>query len=155
VPGELRRLAADARQLIIPVDGVALADLRDSWHAPRADGRLHEGVDIMAPLGTPVRASMAGRIAKLFVSKRGGNTIYEFDPSGRLIFYYAHLNGYAPNLTQGDAVVQGQLIGYVGKTGNATVTHLHFEIQHTDAGHHWWRGAAFNPYLALKAGSAP
>ena len=153
VPAELRRLS-DARQLIIPVDGVALSDLTDSWHAPRGEGRLHEGVDIMAQLGTPVRATMAGTIAKLFVSKRGGNTIYQFDPSGRLTLYYAHLNGYAPRLKAGDHVVQGQLIGYVGKSGNATVTHLHFEIQHADANRRWWRGEAFNPYLALMAGRA-
>ena len=142
--------AAVAPDLIIPVDGVKLSSLVDTWGAARSQGRKHEGIDIMAPAGTPVRATAAGQIAKLFHSVRGGTTIYEFDRSGHLLFYYAHLKAYADGLHEGEAVEQGQLLAYVGSTGNATTPHLHFEIQHAAAPKQWWRGTAFNPYLPLK-----
>ncbi len=151
-PRELR--LAPAHQLIIPVDGIGVDALADTWGAARAGGRHHEGIDIPAPKGTSVRATAAGTIAKLFKSSRGGITVYQFDPSGRLVFYYAHLDGYAAGLKAGDAVRQGQLLGYVGATGNATTPHLHFEIQHANAKKQWWRGKAFNPYFALEAGAA-
>jgi peptidoglycan LD-endopeptidase LytH len=138
---------------MIPVDGASADRLVDSWGAPRASGRVHEGIDIMAPEGTLVRAAMAGTITKLFRSKRGGITIYETDPSGRLILYYAHLLGYAPGLSEGGKVAQGQIIGRVGATGNATTPHLHFELQHTDAQQRWWKGTAFDPFNALKTGT--
>jgi murein DD-endopeptidase MepM/ murein hydrolase activator NlpD len=139
------------RQLIIPIDGIGASQLVDSWGAPRT-GHLHQGIDIMAPKGTPVHAVADGTVAKLFTSKLGGTTLYQFDATGGLIFYYAHLSAYAPGLKAGDAIQQGQLIGYVGSTGNATVPHLHFEIQHPNTAKQWWKGAAFNPYYALKAG---
>ena len=141
------------RDLIVPVDGVGADRLVDSWGAPRGPTRVHEGIDIMAPEGTPVRAAMAGTIAKLYRSKRGGITVYQSDASGRVILYYAHLKGYAQGLSAGDKVAQGQLIGAVGATGNATTPHLHFETQRADAKKRWWRGAAFNPFGALKSGS--
>ena len=141
------------RALIIPVDGVVAAQLVDSWGAPRGSDRVHQGIDIMAPEGTPVRAAMAGTIAKLFFSKRGGITVYEVDPTGRFVFYYAHLKAYAPGLREGAPVSQGQQIGLVGTSGNATTPHLHFEIQNAGAPRQWWRGAAFDPYLPLKAGA--
>lgn len=141
-----------ARQLIIPVSGVAASALVDSWGAPRAGGHRHEGVDIMAEAGTPVRAAAAGTIVKLFTSKRGGITIYQRDVSGRYVLYYAHLRGYAVGLKEGMEVEQGQVIAEVGQTGNATTPHLHFEVHLADAEGRWWRGQAVNPYLALKAG---
>lgn len=141
-------------ELIIPVEGVASAQLVDTWGQAR-EGRKHEGIDIMAPQGTPVRATADGRIAKLFWSKRGGTTIYEFDRSGRIVYYYAHLSTYAPGLKEGDEVRQGQLIAYVGSTGNATTPHLHFEIQRANAGHQWWRGTSLNPYMPLKTAHLP
>jgi peptidoglycan LD-endopeptidase LytH len=140
------------RALIVPIAGVRTADLVDTWGAPRSGGRHHEGVDIMAPLGTPVRAAADGEIVKLFTSELGGLTIYQRDASGRLILYYAHLSAYAPDLTVGMPVRQGQVIATVGQTGNATTPHLHFEVQRAGPGRHWWRGEAVNPYLALKAG---
>jgi murein DD-endopeptidase MepM/ murein hydrolase activator NlpD len=143
---------AAARELIIPVAGVAASALVDSWGAPRAGGHRHEGVDIMAEAGTPVRATATGTIVKLFTSKRGGITIYQRDVSGRYVFYYAHLSGYSVGLKEGMAVEQGQVIAQVGQTGNATTPHLHFEVQLADAEGRWWRGQAVNPYLALKAG---
>ncbi|MCE9522604.1 MAG: M23 family metallopeptidase [Alphaproteobacteria bacterium] len=141
-----------ARDFIIPVEGVGADRLVSSWGAPRGQGRLHEGIDIMAPAGTPVRATAAGRIVKLYRSKRGGITVYQRDSSGQLVFYYAHLRNYAAGLREGDVVAQGQIIGAVGATGNATTPHLHFEMQRADARQRWWRGAAFNPFVALKSG---
>lgn len=139
-------------ELIVPVFGVERAKLTDSWGAPRDGGRTHKGIDIMAAQGTIVRATTAGKIIKLFESARGGTTIYQSDPDGRLIFYYAHLERYAAGLKVGQRVAQGETIGYVGKTGNAPVPHLHFEIQVRDKAGKWWRGTAFNPYPVLKAG---
>lgn len=119
---------AGGQTLIVPVLGVRAEQLVDSWGAPRGRKRVHKGIDIMAREGTPVRAAMAGTIAKLFRSKHGGVTVYQFDPGGRLVLYYAHLKGYAWSLREGDKIAQGQMIGTVGRTGNATTPHLHFEI---------------------------
>lgn len=140
------------RQMIIPIAGLAPAKLIDTWGAARSEGRRHEGIDIMAARGEPVHAVAGGTIAKLFTSTRGGITVYQFDASKRFILYYAHLDHYADGLKQGDAVKQGQVIGYVGRTGNATTPHLHFEIQRIGPDHNWWQGVSFNPYLALSTG---
>jgi murein DD-endopeptidase MepM/ murein hydrolase activator NlpD len=143
---------AGGQTLIVPVLGVRAEQLVDSWGAPRGRKRVHKGIDIMAREGTPVRAAMAGTIAKLFRSKHGGVTVYQFDPGGRLVLYYAHLKGYAWSLREGDKIAQGQMIGTVGRTGNATTPHLHFEILHANDKRQWWRGRAINPYWVLKAG---
>jgi murein DD-endopeptidase MepM/ murein hydrolase activator NlpD len=140
------------RDLIVPVKGVKVASLVDSWGAPRDGGRRHEGIDIMVPAWTPVRAAASGTIVKLYSSSLGGVTVYQRDASGRLILYYAHLNGYVPGLREGMRVKQGQEIAFVGQTGNATVPHLHFEVQRANAPGQWWRGEAVNPYLALRDG---
>lgn len=143
------QLALSEAALIVPVAGVRADQLVDSWGAPRSGGRSHEGIDIGAPLGTPVRATTAGTIVKLHRSKLGGTTLYQLDASGRLIFLYAHLKAYAAKLKAGDAVVKGQVLGYVGTTGNAKSPHLHFEIHQANREKQWWRGASLNPYAAL------
>lgn len=144
--------SVSAAELVVPVQGVARAKLVDSWGAPRDGGRSHMGIDIIAPNGTPVRATADGTIIKLDDSDRGGITIYQTSADGRLIFYYAHLDRYAGQLKEGQLVEQGQMIGYVGKSGNAPVPHLHFEIQTPSQDKQWWQGKAFNPYPGLKAG---
>lgn len=150
---EARRVPISARpELTMPVDGVQPSQLIDTWGAARAQGRLHEGVDILAPAGTLVRSAAAGTVQKLFVSERGGVTLYALSEDGRYIFYYAHLRGYAPGVSEGDRLAPGQVIGYVGMTGNAPVPHLHLEIQRAPADGKWWRGEAFNPYPSLLAG---
>ncbi len=141
--------------LIIPVAGVARGQLTDTWGAARAQGRVHEGIDILAPQGTPVLAAADGRIVKFFDSERGGVTIYEFDATQRFVYYYAHLLARAPGLAEGYQVRQGQVIGYVGMTGNAPVPHLHFEVERLGPDHHWWRAEAMNPFPLLMAGQAP
>jgi peptidoglycan LD-endopeptidase LytH len=135
------------RDLEIPVEGVARTSLRDTFTEART-GHVHEAIDILAPRGTPIVAVEDGRVEKLFTSKRGGLTIYQFDPSRRYCYYYAHLDRYAPGLAEGQTVKRGQVIGYVGISGNAPpkTPHLHFTIFKLDDTRRWWKGAPINPF---------
>ena len=141
--------------LIVPVDGLAPDAMADTWGQARAEGRTHEGVDILAPEGAQVRAAVDGRIVKFFDSVRGGVTIYQFDRAERFVYYYAHLQRRADALREGDQVLQGDVIGYVGMTGNAPIPHLHFEIQRLTPERQWWRATSLNPYPYLRAGQPP
>lgn len=139
---------AQPSMLHIPIPGVAAWDLRDSFNDPRGAGRIHAAMDFMAPTGTPVFAVDAGSVVKLFNSKPGGLTLYQFNPSGELAYYYAHLDRYAAGLKEGDTVARGELIGYVGATGNAdpSAPHLHFAIFQLGPQKQWWEGTPLNPY---------
>ena len=139
------------RTLAMPVDGVDRSELRDAFADARGE-RTHEAIDILAPRRTPVLAVDNGRIAKLFSSKAGGLTIYLFDPSETLSYYYAHLDGYAPGLKEGQRVNKGDVIGYVGTTGNAPpdTPHLHFAVSRLTPERQWWKGEAINPYPLLR-----
>lgn len=141
----------DARPLAMPVDGVRPQALRDTFADGRAGGP-HEALDILAPRGTPVRAVDDGRLVKLFHSVPGGITLYQFDPSGRLAYYYAHLDRYADGLREGMALKRGDVVGYVGSTGNASpdAPHLHFAVFRLGQEQRWWQGTAINPYPALR-----
>ncbi len=134
--------------LLIPVAGVKSAQLQDTYTQPRGAERMHEALDILAPSGTPVVAVADGRIVKLFNSKPGGLTIYQFDPSERFSYYYAHLDHYASNLKEGQQVRRGEVIGYVGSTGNAdpATPHLHFAMFELGPEKNWWQGKPVNPY---------
>lgn len=146
--GELRQ-----RRLTIPVQGVVAAALVPSFASPRGGGsRPHEALDIMAPTGTPVLAVEDGRVAKLFTSDAGGLTIYQFDPTGTVAYYYAHLDRYAPGLAEDADVRRGQVLGYVGSSGNADpqAPHLHFAIFRLGADRRWWEGDPIDPYLVLR-----
>lgn len=139
------------RNLLLPVQGIGADELRDTFFDARGT-RAHEAIDIMAPRHTPVRAVENGRVARLFTSAGGGGlTIYQFDPSGRFCYYYAHLERYASGLTEGQAVRRGQVIGYVGSTGNASpdAPHLHFAIFRVTSERQWWKGEPINPYAVL------
>ena len=137
-----------ARHLTIPVQGVDPHQLVRSYHDARSGGREHEALDILAPRNTPVVAVEDGTIAKLFLSKLGGNTIYQFDPSRDYAYYYAHLERYADGLKEGEPVHRGQVIGYVGTSGNApkNTPHLHFAVYRLSAEKHWWEGTPIDPY---------
>jgi peptidoglycan LD-endopeptidase LytH len=153
--GPVERPAVMAqRPLWVPVEGIGVNKLRDSFGATRAGGRKHKGIDIFARQGTPVRAVAAGTIVGRQLVGKGGISLWQIDASGKFVYYYAHLNGFAPDLKKGMNVEQGQVIGFVGTTGNAEKTppHLHFQIQHVVTGQPWWRGPALNPYPALIAG---
>ena len=152
---ERRAAVITSTRLIVPVSNVAASTLSDTWGASRSEGRTHEGIDIIAPAGTPVRAVADGRIAKFFDSERGGVTIYQFDTSERFVYYYAHLSSRAVGLAEGAVVEQGDVIAYVGMTGNAPVPHLHFEIQRLTPERQWWEAESINPYPLLVVGRAP
>ena len=150
--GSQRPAAAEAGPLLIPVEGVPPSALTDTFTQARAGGaRPHDAIDIMAARGRAVLAAADGRIEKLFASEDGGLTIYERSPDGRRIYYYAHLDGYAPGLAEGQMVKRGQKIATVGSTGNAdpAAPHLHFAVIETASGEPWYGGRAINPYPLL------
>jgi murein DD-endopeptidase MepM/ murein hydrolase activator NlpD len=140
------------RRLDVPVEGVKRDQLADSFRDARSGSRAHEAIDILAPRNTPVRAVEDGTIARLFNSKAGGITIYQFDPSERFCYYYAHLERYADGLREGDRVKKGQIVGYVGTSGNAPkdTPHLHFAVFRLTAEKHWWEGTPIDPYDILR-----
>jgi murein DD-endopeptidase MepM/ murein hydrolase activator NlpD len=146
VPEDLMR-----HDLEIPVEGVGRAALVDTFHEAR-EGHQHEAIDIIAPRETPVIAAEDGTIVKLFQSAAGGLTIYQFDPTEQYCYYYAHLERYADNVQEGDHVRRGQVIGYVGTSGNApkNVPHLHFSISRLGPEKHWWEGTPIDPYRVLR-----
>jgi len=135
-----------------PISGLTLADLRDMFHEVHS-GHRHEAIDILAPRGTPVRAVVSGTVRKLFVSKPGGNTIYQFDEMEVYCYYYAHLDGYVKELQEGMRIERGDIIGFVGSTGNADprTPHLHFAVFALAPDRLWWQGKAIDPYPALVA----
>lgn len=141
------------KSLRVPLQGADVASWKGSFEEERP-GHQHEAVDILAPRGTPVHAVDDGVVAKLFTSEGGGVSVYQYDPSRRFTYYYAHLDRYAEGIRDGDPVTRGQVIGYVGTTGNAPpdTPHLHFAIIALAPGEGWWQGRAVDPYLAYGGG---
>jgi len=139
------------RPMIIPVAGVDRSAIHDMFNDVRGN-RRHEAVDIMAPRGTPVIATDDGVVKKLFTSVPGGLTVYEFDPDERYCYYYAHLDHYADGLHEGQLLHRGEVLGYVGTTGNAPANapHLHFAVIRLEDGKQWWKGTYVNPYPLLR-----
>jgi len=141
-------LALLSAELIIPLPGVKASELRDTFNEARGGGtRKHEALDIMAPRGTPVLSASAGRVLKLHNSKDGGLMIYAADASDRFVLMYAHLDRYADGMRDSLPLRQGQIIGYVGTTGNAAenAPHLHFAIAHPRDVKLWWTGTPIDP----------
>lgn len=143
--------ALKAKNLLIPVSGVTANQLRDSFYDGRSEGRTHEALDIMAASGTPVIAAADGTIVRLFQSAKGGITLYQLDASGLYIYYYAHLQGYAEGISEGKSIRRGEVIAYVGDTGNAGAGnyHLHFAISKPMVPRKWNGGIPINPYPIL------
>ena len=148
-------LAVAPSGLVIPVVGVDPGDLVDTFDQARGEGRVHDAIDILAPRGTPVVAAAAARVARLFTSERGGLTAYllgDEDLGGRrAVYYYAHLDAYAPGLAEGDRLRPGDAVGTVGDTGNAVPgnTHLHFAVWTVTDPADVWDGEPLNPYDLL------
>lgn len=142
---------APGASLAIPVRGVGPEQLRDSYLSPRSRGRVHNAIDIMAPRGTPVMAAADGSILRLRQGGNGGITIYQLDRDGRTVYYYAHLQRYAAGMREGLPVLRGQVIAYVGDTGNAGAGnyHLHFSVSRLADPRRWWEGENTNPYPML------
>jgi murein DD-endopeptidase MepM/ murein hydrolase activator NlpD len=142
--GELRR-----HGLRLPLDSASVASMKGGFEEHRdGNARHHEAVDLPAARNSPVHAVEAGTIAKLFFSRAGGTTVYQFDPTGKFCYYYAHLERYAESLHEGQTVAAGDVIGYVGTSGNAppSFPHLHFAIFQLTGERHWWQGTAIDPY---------
>jgi murein DD-endopeptidase MepM/ murein hydrolase activator NlpD len=137
--------------ILIPVRGIAANQLRDTFTQARGGGRSHGAMDILAPRGTEVVAAVDGKIRKIFTSKAGGLSVYQFDVKEERVYYYAHLDRYADGLREGQFVEQGTVLGYVGTTGNAPAgtPHLHFAIEALTAEKLWWKGTPLNPYPLL------
>jgi len=137
--------------LAIPVTGVRAEQLTDTYDEARGQGRRHDAIDIMANEGTPVIAAADGKVEKLFNSVRGGITVYVRSPDQKWMYYYAHLQGYAPGLHEGQDVKRGQVIALVGHTGDASAAgpHLHFAVNTMGQGERWWQGTPINPYPLL------
>jgi len=150
-PADLTLLGA---ALDVPVQGVGRSQLRDTYAEPRG-ARVHEALDILAARGTPVLSATDGRLLKLFDSKAGGLMVYATDASERFILLYGHLDSYGSGLTNGMRLTRGQVIGYVGTTGNAPpgTPHLHFGILRGQPSVSWSKGAPLNPYTLLIRGS--
>ncbi|MFN2603614.1 MAG: M23 family metallopeptidase [Gemmatimonadaceae bacterium] len=141
-----------SHNLMIPVQGVTADKLVDSFDDLRGGTRHHEALDIMSPRGTPVLSADDGQVLKLHNSVAGGLSIYVADPSQRYIMLYAHLDRYRPGLAAGMSVKKGELLGYVGFTGNASpaAPHLHFAIARSDNMKDWWKGTPMNPFLVWR-----
>ena len=145
--------------LTVPVQGVPRNRIADTWGQSRANGaRTHKACDIMAPGGTPVIAAAPGTVEKLFYSNGGGGiTLYVRSADKAWSYYYAHLQDYAPGLHEGQIVAAGELLGFVGDTGNAGTGnfHLHFAMARMKPGERWWQGEPVNPYPLLAGTAAP
>lgn len=137
-----------AHRLMVPVNGFSREGLRDSYDAQRDNDRSHRAIDLLTGAGTPVLAADDEVIGRLASTPLGGIIIYARDLTAQFVYYYAHLRGYREGLAVGDTVARGEVIGYVGSTGNASpdAPHLHFQVMKRGAGHAWWDGPAINPY---------
>jgi len=137
--------------LVIPVQGVSAGELRRQFREQRSGGRAHYAIDIRAARGTPVLAADDGSIARLTENRLGGLTLHQLDGAKRRVYYYAHLQRYASGLAEGASVRRGQVIGYVGTSGNAPeqAPHLHFAVSSLSEGEAWWKGTPLDPYDLL------
>jgi murein DD-endopeptidase MepM/ murein hydrolase activator NlpD len=138
--------------LLVPVEGIKAGQVTDTFGQPRGKERRHEALDIMAPKGTRVLAAADGKVVKLFTSKPGGLTVYQFDPGEKYAYYYAHLDRYAEGIREGMELKRGDLVGYVGSTGNAKAEapHLHFAVVELTPQKQWWKGTPLDPYPMLE-----
>ena len=150
-----RAVATDHGGLLLPVDGIAVAQLVDTFGAARSGGRSHGAIDIMAPRGSLVVSAADGVVERLHRSRLGGITAYVRSADGNWVYYYAHLDAYAPGLEAGQRIRRGDPIGRVGSTGNAHPQwpHLHFAMYRMAPGARWYQGRPVNPFPLL-AGNA-
>ena len=147
---QIPRYARNDGEVLIPVAGITAGGLRPMFHEKRGS-RVHEAIDILAPRGTPVVAAVDGTVRKLFTSNAGGLTIYQYDLAEEKVYYYAHLDRYENGVREGLTVKKGDVIGFVGTTGNAPpgTPHLHFSISVLPSTKEWWKGTAIDPYPIL------
>jgi murein DD-endopeptidase MepM/ murein hydrolase activator NlpD len=146
-PGAPAPTATAALRLMVPVEGIDPARIPDSFSAARDGQRVHRAVDILAPRGTPVLAADSGVVLRLSSNNLGGITVYALDHTARYVFYYAHLERYRDDLAEGMKLAQGDVIGYVGTTGNAppNTPHLHFQVMLRREDGRYWEGTPLDP----------
>ena len=144
--------ALRAQSMVVPVAGLTPKDLVNSFDDKRGQSRQHNAIDIMAPRNTPAIAATSGTIARLHNSAAGGLSVYLRDRTSRFVLMYGHLDSFRPGLKEGDTVRRGEIIGFVGSTGNANALapHLHFQIMRTENARDWWRGTPINPFLVFR-----
>ena len=145
------------RGLLVPVAGVAVSQLQDSFDEGRDGGRVHRALDILAPRGTPVLAADDGRILRVRPNALGGNTVYATDPLGSRRLLLCAPRRVSAGLAEGQTIARGDVLGTVGTTGNAPkdTPHLHFQVMRMPADGKYWDGEAINPYplfLLMHAG---
>jgi murein DD-endopeptidase MepM/ murein hydrolase activator NlpD len=142
---------APAATMVSPIEGLKAANVLDTFNQNRPGGKAHDATDIMEPRGTPVHAMVDGVVKKLFLSKPGGITVYQFDDAEKYCYYYAHLDRYADGIVEGQHVPRGTVIGFVGSTGNAAADapHLHLAINVLGSDKRWWEGTPIDPYPIL------
>ena len=140
------------RQLALPVAGLHIDQITDSFDEPRDGARRHHAIDLLAPRGTPVLAADDGHVLRVSWNNAGGNTVYTTDPESRLVYYYAHLDHYREALVAGMPLAKGDTIGFVGTTGTAPkdIPHLHFQIMRMPSDRKYWNGEAINPFVLLR-----
>lgn len=138
---------------VVPVAGVAASKLTDSFDATRGATRRHNAIDILAARNTPVVAVVKGKVLRLHNSTAGGLTVYTGDIGEKYVFLYGHLESYRPGLVEGASVNRGEIIGFVGSSGNASplAPHLHFAVYRNDNMRQWWKGTPINPFLIYRA----
>ena len=148
-----------SRALMVPVSGIDASRIPDSFHEARDGARIHRAVDILAPRGTAVLSTDTGSVLRVSSNRLGGLTVYAVDPERRLVYYYAHLDHYVAGLRAGMPLAKGQVIGYVGTTGNAPpdTPHLHFQVMRMDDPKHYWEGTPLDPrpYFAAAGRATP
>lgn len=134
--------------LLMPVEGIRVNQVADTWGALRSGGRRHEGQDIFAPHGTPIRSAAAGYVTRITDRTLGGNSVF-VTGAGGVRYYYTHLNSFAEGLRVGQRVTTETVLGFVGNSGNAASTppHLHFGV-YTASG-------AVNPLPLLEDRNSP
>jgi murein DD-endopeptidase MepM/ murein hydrolase activator NlpD len=141
--------ALRARRLMVPVAGVYPGSIKNTFNAPRDGGaRRHNALDIMAPAGTPIVSADDGHVLATRWNGKGGKVLYATDPDRRFVYFYAHLQDYHPRSVPGRQVKRGDILGYVGSTGNAKAhaPHLHFQVKIYPRNHNWPAWTPINPY---------
>jgi len=135
------------RGLLVPVGGVAPSRIADTYDEPRDGARRHHAVDIVAPRGSEVLAAADGVVLRIGTNTLGGNVVWATDVERRFAYYYAHLERWAGGLHEGQAVSRGEVIGYVGTSGNAPSNrpHLHFQVLHITDARRYANGLPLNP----------
>ena len=150
--------ALRGRVLMVPVAGVDPEDVPDTFEHSREGGRRrHEALDIPAPRGTPVVSAEDGVVLAVRENRRGGRTMWVGDAHGRVVYYYAHLERYRAGLRAGTKVARGDVLAYVGTSGNAdrAMPHLHFQVLVVDDGGDWRHGRPVDPRPYLRDTGAP